>query len=113
MCKLLQRFITASLIDALDTVEYLAENGTFVLAPFTLPNPVTEHCSDAFSETEALIYGGKLTLDVYVINFGKGGQVTPKAPLHSPGFLNKHASCGSFYEDGVKYAIYAGGLDAR
>lgn len=95
-----------------NSVEYLDKNGSFVLAPFTLPNPINYPCSCAFSATAALIYGGRLTLDVYVIDFGNNGQVTPKAPLLAPGYMSKHPSCGHFLENGVKYAIYSGGMDA-
>lgn len=97
----------------LDTIEYLHTNGTFVFASFTLPSPVNEHCMEPLSKTEALLYGGQDTRDVYIIDFVNDGQVTPKQPLILAGQIFLRASCGSYVDNGDKYVIYAGGEDSR
>lgn len=67
---------------------------------------------EPISKTEALIYGGSTTQNVFVIDMGKNGLITPKASLLLPGLVKMHASCGSYQENGDRYVIYAGGLDS-
>ena len=88
-------------------------NGAFQLAAFTLPNHVMEHCSEQLSDTEALIYGGKGTGNVYSMDFANNGAVTTRAPMVQAGVILHHPSCGS-YRDATRdlFVIYAGGGSA-
>ena len=106
-------YVTDSLDITLDSVEYLSDNGSFAFASFTLPSPVREHCVEPMSNSVALIYGGRDTRDVYLIDFINGGLVTPKSPLLVAGMLREQASCGGYVEQGVKHVIYAGGSDNK
>ena len=94
-----------------DNLEYLDENGSFQVGPFLLPNPVFNHCLEKLSEREVLIYGGKLTYDVYVLDFANNGFVTAKAQLLPLANYSMKMACGSFVKDGDKFVIYAGGQD--
>ena len=95
----------------MDSLEYLDENGSFQVGPFQLPSTVFYHCHEQLSETEVLIYGGFESTEVYILDFGNNGAVTPKAPLLPLELYHAGMSCGSFIKDGEKFVIYAGGTD--